>query len=97
MAKTFNFEFLRADMVETEKAFGFVVDGNRSVDVRKRWTVSYEWLPKSQIQVEDVTFEMYAEEHGERTAQLFFVEGIVWVSVPMWLAAQHNYFKNLGF
>lgn len=97
MAKTFNFEFLRADMVETEKAFGFMVDSNRLANVRKRERVSYEWLPKSQIKIEEVTFDMYAEAHGEHQARYFFTDGIVWVSVPMWLAAQHNYFKNLGF
>ena len=97
MGKTFTFEWLRSDMTETEKAYGFMVDGNRSVNVHRRQYVSFEWLPKSQIQVEDVTFEEYAEIHGERHAQLFYSEGTVIVSVPMWLARGHNYFKALGF
>lgn len=94
MAKTFDFEWQRCDMCETEKAYGFAY-GFTGNDMRGY--VAFDYLPKSQITVTDVTYEMYADEHGEFEANHYWHDGIVWVSVPMWLARQHDYFKKLGF
>lgn len=95
MAKTFDFEWQRCDMRETEKAYGFAYTINGKVAGVDY--VGFDYLPKSQISVTDVTIEMYADEHGEFEANHYWHDGIVWVSVPMWLASKHDYFKKLGF
>ncbi len=93
MAKMFEFEWQTCDMCETEKAYGFAYD---FMGKDMRGYVAFDYLPKSQITVTEVTREMYAQEHGDFEASVYWHEGIVWVSVPMWLARNHDYFRKLG-
>lgn len=78
MAKMFEFAANRMAMRETEKAYGFEYwnQGKRAYFT--------EWLPKSQITVEDI------EDNGG----LDWHEGDVLVSVPMWLARKNGYFER---
>ena len=94
MAKLMTIEVRKDDMRETEKAFGFPYAVAGSWMQRNDQVV---WLPKSQITVTDVTFEMYKEECGEFEAEHYWQDGIVWVDVPMWLARKHDYFKRCIF
>ena len=81
---SFEFKFNREEMRETEKAYGFgysVRDKNHA----GRWVTRWQWLPKSQITVEDIEFD------GE---DVWWHEGDVIVTVPGWLAYKERYFKN---
>lgn len=84
MAKMFEFRSNREEMRETEKAYGFMYEAQSSSHAGI-WEACYQWLPKSQITVEDIPFD------GE---DIYWHEGDVLVSVPMWLARSEGYFKS---
>lgn len=84
MAKMFEFTMNRSEMRETEKAYGFCYE-RPNKNHAGVWETAWQWLPKSQTTVEDIEFD------GE---DIYWAEGDVLVSVPMWLARKENYFKG---
>lgn len=80
----FKFQSNRAEMRETAKAWGFSYE-RQNTQHAGIWERAWQWLPKSQVTVEDVEFD------GE---DVFWHEGDVVVTVPMWLARKENYFKS---
>lgn len=85
--KMFEFNYNRSQIRETEKAYGFAYDAEDKARAG-RWYLAYEWLPKSQVVIEDVEFD------GE---DIYWSEGDVLVSVPMWLASKRGFFKTTLF
>lgn len=94
MAKYMTIEVRKEDMRETAKAYGFpyAKAGSWMQD-----SSQIVWLPKNQITLTDVTYDMYKEECGEFEANTLWQEGYVWVDVPMWLARKYNYFERCIF
>lgn len=91
MAKMFEFEWYFGegnDVIETEKAYGFQYYDTHCCYINERDKVF--WLPKSQINIVPMTKDDYPEGMKH-----FFHEGTCLVQVPMWLARQHGYFKNV--
>ncbi len=84
MAKRFEFTSNREAMRETEKAYGFRYE-RQNKQHNGVWEAAWQWLPKSQVTVEDIEFD------GE---DIYWSEGDVLVSVPMWLARNEGYFKS---
>lgn len=83
MAKTFEFGYNRELIHETEKAYGFMYS-RADRNFAGRYRTAYVWLPKSQTTVEDIEFD------GK---DMYWHEGDVLVTVPMWLARNNSYFK----
>ena len=84
MAKRFEFTSNREQMRETAKAYGFMYE-RQNAKHNGIWEQAWQWLPKSQVTVEEIEFD------GE---DIYWTEGDVLVSVPMWLARNENYFKS---
>lgn len=93
MKKTVIVETTKDDIIETAKAYGI----RYAKDDCWKQEDNVLWLPKSQVEVEQVTYEMYEEQNGTFTAEHYFQDGFVWVYVPMWLAREHGYFKHCVF
>ena len=93
MAKYMFIEVIKSEIIETEKAYGipYVKDNCYWQDN------NVLWLPKSQVELEDVTYDMYKEVNGEFNAKWYFRDGYAWITVPMWLARNNNYFKHMIF
>lgn len=93
MAKCMTIEVIEEEVIETAKAYGipyakdncFMQDNN------------ILWLPKSQCNMEHVTYEMYKEERGESEANMLWQDIYSWIDVPMWLARKHGYFEHCIF
>lgn len=81
-----SFEFMtyRSEIKETAKAYGFRYE-RQNKNHNGIWEAAYQWLPKSQVTVKDCEFD------GE---DIYWQEGQVIVTVPMWLARKENYFKH---
>lgn len=79
----FQWNFNDGSVIETAKAYGFQYHDNAywNPDLGNKVT----WLPKSQVTVEAI------EDDGS----IWWHEGDCLVSVPMWLAAKHDYFKSM--
>ena len=79
----FQFSTYRSEIKETAKAYGFRYDCQNAQHAG-RWDEAYQWLPKRFTTIEDV------EDDGS----IYWQEGQVIVTVPMWLARNENYFKQ---
>lgn len=93
MAQEMFIEVIEEEVIETAKAYGIPYAKSNSFSQDE----NILWLPKSQVTMEHVTYEMYKDVFGEHDADWVWQDIYAWVTVPMWLARKHNYFKNCVF
>lgn len=93
MAKYMTIEVIESEIIETAKAYGIPY----AKDNCFKQEDNILWLPKSQCNMEHVTYEMYKEERGEFEANTLWQDIYSWIDVPMWLARKHGYFEHCIF